>query len=162
MLADRSIASDETAAPILTSIGLPSGTGGLMLDRLLVRGAHVAAVVAVCFGAGPVLAQNVTYTDAQATRGAQDFAGNCAKCHGGNATGGEGPALVGARFDANFRGKNARGIFEYMSNNMPYDNPGTLPKGTYVNILAHILKLNGVPAGAGPLVEDPPGVIPAR
>lgn len=45
---------------------------------------------------------------------------------------------------------------------MPYDDPGALAKDTYVAIMAHILKLNGIPSGQGPLVADPPGVIPAR
>ena len=59
-------------------------------------------------------------------------------------------------------GKAAKALYEKMSNAMPYDEPGTLPKETYVIIMAHILKLNGVPAGAGPLVIDPPGTIPKK
>ena len=49
-----------------------------------------------------------------------------------------------------------------MSNNMPYDEPGTLDKDIYVNVLAWVLKMNGVPAGGHPLVQNPPGIIPKK
>ena len=107
-------------------------------------------------------AQNVSYTDAQATRGAQLFNDNCMRCHGAGARGGQGPALVGAQFDDDWRGKPAAAMYEYMSNNMPYDEPGTLDKDIYVNVLAWVLKMNGVPAGGQPLVQNPPGIIPRR
>jgi mono/diheme cytochrome c family protein len=132
-----------------------------MKKRWFGRGAQAAAVLVVGFAAGEALAQNVTYTDTQALRGAQEFGQACAKCHGPSAGGAQGPALVGAKFDAAWRGKPALQLFEFISNNMPYDEPGALGKDTYVSIMAHILKLNGVAAGAA-LVVDPPGVIPAR
>lgn len=125
------------------------------------RGARAAVVLVVSLAAGDALAQNVTYTDTQALRGSQEFAGACSKCHGGGATGGQGPALIGAKFDAAWRGKPASQLFEFISGNMPYDDPGGLAKDTYVVIMAHILKLNGIPAGAA-LVVDPPGTIPAK
>lgn len=125
-------------------------------------GIGLAGLVGGILLAGAASAQNVTYTDAQATRGAQNFNDNCMRCHGGGARGGEGPPLVGAPFDEKWRGKAAKNMFEYMSVNMPYDIPGTLDMGTYVMILAYFLKLNGVPAGQMPLVENPPGIIPAK
>jgi mono/diheme cytochrome c family protein len=112
-----------------------------------------------CQGAS---AQAVSYTGPQALRGLQAFNENCMRCHGPAARGGEGPPLSGARFDEKWRGKPAKALWDHMSNNMPYDNPGTLGKDTYVSILAYVLQLNGVGAGQQPLVEDPPGVIPGR
>jgi len=131
---------------------------------MTIRTSRAVAAMALCatLGSGEALAQKVTYTDTQALRGSQEFAGACSKCHGGAATGGQGPALVGAKFDAAWRGKPAKQLFEFISGNMPYDDPGGLGKDTYVAIMAHILKLNGIPSGQGPLVVDPPGVIPAR
>jgi mono/diheme cytochrome c family protein len=117
--------------------------------------------MAVTLAAGEAAAQNVTYTDKQALRGSQEFAAACAKCHGPAATGGQGPTLVGQRFDQAWRGNPAKDLFEFISGNMPYDDPGGLGKDTYMSIMAHILKLNGIPAGAA-LVVDPPGTIPAR
>lgn len=134
-----------------------------MINRSTLRTIACTTFVATCaFAAGQASAQTVTYTDAQAARGNDAFKSSCAKCHGTNATGGEGPPLVGEKFNTDFGGKAAKALYEKMSNAMPYDEPGTLPKETYVIIMAHILKLNGVPAGAGPLVIDPPGTIPKK
>lgn len=107
-------------------------------------------------------AQAVGYTSQQALRGLQDFNDNCSKCHGAGARGGNAPPLQGADFDAHWRGKPAKVLWDHISNNMPYDAPGSLGQGTYVSILAYLLQINGVAAGQAALVADPAGMFPAR
>ncbi len=42
-------------------------------------------------------------------------------------------------------------LFEIILVGMPEDNPGSLPRKSYVDVLAYILELNGLPAGETPL-----------
>lgn len=120
-----------------------------------------AAALALVGFAGHAAAQNVTYTDAQATQGAGEYAANCAKCHGNEAQGADGgPPLAGGQFDGVWRGGPAKDLYAFIAEYMPGDNPGKLREGVYVAVLAHILKLNKIPSGTAPLVANPPGVIP--
>ena len=124
-------------------------------------GIGAVVVVAAVLAAGAASAQAVTYTEAQATQGAAAFATNCSACHGDKGQGAEGAALIGGQFDA-WRGGPAADYYTYMATLMPQAKPGSLPKDTYTVIFAHILKLNGVPAGATALATPPPAgaVIP--
>ena len=102
-----------------------------------------------------VLAQETTasvldgvYTEAQASRGAESFAQNCAVCHGASLGGmGEAPALVGAIFISDFNGLTLGDLFERMRTTMPLNNPGGLSREQYSDILAFVLKSNAFPAG---------------
>lgn len=88
------------------------------------------------------------YTDAQAARGSDQFAQNCAACHGSGLNGnGEAPALVGAEFISDWAGLTLGDLSERIHNTMPQDNPGKLSRNQYADILAFILKANGYPAG---------------
>jgi hypothetical protein len=46
-------------------------------------------------------------------------------------------------------------LFDYLRTTMPDDNPGRLSRGKYAEIVAYLLQLNGMPAGAGTLRTDP-------
>lgn len=88
------------------------------------------------------------YTDAQAQRGADQFATNCAPCHGGTLQGnGEAPALTGAEFTSDWIGLTVGDLFDRIRTTMPQDAPGKLSRDQYADILAFILKANGYPAG---------------
>ncbi|MGZ5921825.1 MAG: c-type cytochrome [Rhizomicrobium sp.] len=88
------------------------------------------------------------YTQAQAARGADQFAQNCAACHGSSLNGnGEAPALVGGEFVADWAGLTLGDLAERIHNTMPQDNPGKLSRAQYADILAYILKANGYPEG---------------
>ncbi len=89
------------------------------------------------------------YTDEQATRGADAFGRNCAVCHGAELGGmGEAPALVGAQFISDFNGLTLGDLFDRIRTTMPLNNPGSLGRDQYVDILAFLLRSNGFPAGA--------------
>lgn len=91
---------------------------------------------------------NGVYTEAQAERGAAGFTGHCANCHGANLAGtGEAPALVGPQFLSDFDGLSAGDLFDRIRTTMPQDNPGSLTRDQYADILAFLLKANGMPSG---------------
>ena len=92
-----------------------------------------------------------TFTPAQADRGRTEFSANCAACHGNDLQGGEGKALTGKQFWADWGDRTVGDLLAYVSKNMPSSVDGTLagtlPSSTYADIVAHILRTNGFPAG---------------
>ncbi|WP_143216480.1 c-type cytochrome [Acetobacter orientalis] len=92
-----------------------------------------------------------TYTAEQAERGAETYKETCALCHG--------PALAGAfdtppltgRFVANWSGVPLRHLFDYIRHAMPLSAPGALSDEENADILAFLLRENGVAASKTPL-----------
>jgi hypothetical protein len=97
------------------------------------------------------------FTTAQADRGNILFQANCAECHGGNLQGGEGKPLRGEPFWNDWREQDVSDLLTYVSKNMPFSEDGslagTLAASTYVDIVAHILRANELPAGARELTQ---------
>lgn len=123
--------------------------------------ALASAAFAACL-ASEAAAQNATYTEIQATQGGAMYGADCARCHGAQLQGAEGPALKGGQFDGIWRGGPVKDLFAFIKEFMPADKAGSLKDGDAVILTAFILKENGVPAGAQPLVPNPPGNIPAK
>ena len=88
------------------------------------------------------------YTDAQAVRGLAAFDAACTQCHRANLTGADGPALRDERFDRNFAGKDLKTFYTKVASTMPRSAPGSLGDNVYLDIVAHVLKENGFPAGS--------------
>ena len=116
------------------------------------------------------------FTTGQADRGRTLYAASCAECHGAALQGGEGTALGGDKFWADWGEQTVGDLVAYVSKNMPFSEDGslagTLSEGTYADIVAHILVANGFPAGAQELTlgsgagvaiirKDGPGELPA-
>jgi mono/diheme cytochrome c family protein len=106
-------------------------------------------LVALTGIAHPVLAQNGgaarttmagVYTEAQAAKGEQTFASICTGCH--TTASHTGPAFMNS-----WRGYPLSDLFEYLSTSMPKSDPGSLTPAQYVQVMAYILKLNGMPPG---------------
>ena len=126
-------------------------------------------------GAGRTVWDGVFTTD-QASRGRTFFSASCAECHGATLQGGEGKPLSGDQFWSDWRESTVGELLTYVSKNMPYSEDGslagTLSPSTYVDIVAHMLERNGLPAGAQELTaessvgvqiikKDGPGELPA-
>jgi mono/diheme cytochrome c family protein len=94
------------------------------------------------------------YTDVQATRGASSYDAACARCHRSDLGGADGPALKEDRFNRMFAGKTLQALYERISTTMPRAAPASLPEGIYLDILAHLLRENGFPAGAKELSAE--------
>jgi mono/diheme cytochrome c family protein len=81
------------------------------------------------------------YTPAQAARGAALAEGVCVECH-----------LMSEEFTGTFlqswNGATLAALYDVISTTMPQNRPGALKPREYADVLAYILSLNGVPAGA--------------
>ena len=95
------------------------------------------------------------FTDQQATRGEQTYKKSCATCHKDDHLGDSGtPALVGPEFLGRFNGSTVDDILQTVRGSMPQDAPDSLGTAAYVDLIGHLLKANGSPAGASELSMD--------
>jgi len=101
-------------------------------------------------------ATQLSFTAAQAATGEVEYKASCIDCHGPNLNDGEfgGPPLKGDAFTAKWLKLPASALVGYVHAAMPPDAPGRLPMGTYVEIVAYILSVNGVPPGTRDMPAD--------
>jgi hypothetical protein len=87
------------------------------------------------------------YTDSQATRGQLWYESACVACH---------PTrdMSSPDFQLRWQGLTAFELFDRISNTMPLTAPGTLSRRTYTDIVAYLLRINGLPAGSAALASD--------
>lgn len=83
--------------------------------------------------------QDRVYTVEQAQRGERVFGEKCLECHAPE-------EFVGGYMDG-WRGRTAHDLVEAIWETMPETNPGGLKRQDYIDIVAYLFKLNGVPAG---------------
>ena len=101
------------------------------------------------------------YTEEQAERGAAVYMEKCAMCHGDSLGGVESaPALTGPGFYANWEGETLNALFERIRTTMPQDNPGSLSRIQNADIVAHVLRVGGYPAG-GTALDGQAGALTA-
>jgi PQQ-dependent dehydrogenase (s-GDH family) len=88
------------------------------------------------------------FTAAQAARGKTAYSSTCAVCHGSTMTNGTyGTPLAGEYFKTKWSRRSVRAFYDRVRNTMPPAAPGSLPAGTYADIVAHILEINGFKPG---------------
>jgi len=97
--------------------------------------------------AGSVSTMSGVFTEDQATRGGTMHQQNCSSCHGTEAYSGE-------AFTRRWATQPAFALFELIRTTMPADNPGSLTRKQYADIVAYVFKLNGAPAGRQELSDD--------
>lgn len=94
------------------------------------------------------------YGDLQAARGGAVYDAACSGCHRGDLAGNSGPALKEQRFAREFAGKDLKTLFTRIATTMPRNAPGSLGDNVYLDIVAHLLRENGFPAGSHDLTAD--------
>jgi cytochrome c len=87
------------------------------------------------------------YTDVQAKRGQQVYAGTCASCH-------QPTSHQGTAFTQNWDRHPLSDLFLYVSTKMPQDNPGVLDPNDAADVVAFLLKVYAMPAGTKDLTPD--------
>lgn len=134
----------------------------LQKSAVIVLPAFVFAGVLAAGAAGrTVRAQGPTktvadgvYSEVQATRGAASFDTSCSGCHRADLGGANGPALRGERFTKIFAGKDLKTLYTKIATTMPRSAAASLGDAVYLDIVAHILRENGFPAGDGELTAE--------
>ena len=87
------------------------------------------------------------YTDEQASRGKDVYAGSCRSCHSPM-------SHTGATFNKWWRGKHLSDLFTFVSTRMPKNDPGSLAPEDVADVVAYLLKMNAMPVGPTELPPD--------
>ena len=93
------------------------------------------------------------YTAEQADAGSQLFAQSCSSCHGTQLEGGAGPALVGGSWKQLFAGAKLLMIWGEIHGPMAQYAGKSFTEQQSLDILAFLLKQNGLPPGLKPLAD---------
>ena len=133
--------------------------GGRRSRRQLPGAAAWTAAAALIAAGGPgaaVAAQEADggFTAEQAAAGWSVYARHCGECHGTALEGAEAPALRGVDFLNGWAGRTTDELFEYVRAGMPPGLGGSLGDAVYLNLVAHVLDVNGARPGAAPLTAD--------
>jgi alcohol dehydrogenase (cytochrome c) len=85
-----------------------------------------------------------TTNAAARSAGRQLYDAHCATCHGAALTGGPfGPSLTGPSFAAHWGKRPVAELFDFVRNNMPPSEAGTLNENEYRDIVQHVLRGSG-------------------
>jgi len=99
------------------------------------------------------------YTEEQAKSGSAVYAKHCSECHLEDLAGdGFAPALKGPEFMNNWNTLSVGDLFERIRVSMPPTNPNGVTPKEKVEIIAHLLKSSGFPAGETELPSQPEGL----
>lgn len=91
----------------------------------------------------------------QAERGEGVYRTICQSCHVKT-------EYTGDKFKVAWVSKTVFDIFNTIRTQMPEDNPGSLERQEYVDVVAYIFSINAYPAGAGDLPADDDGLKKVR
>ena len=118
--------------------------------------------------AGPVWAQDSAaaapaervatsgvFSQKQAERGEGSYKTVCQACHAKT-------EYTGDKFKTQWVSKTAYDVFNQIRTTMPDDNPGSLERQEYVDLVAYIFSLNAYPAGEADLPADDDGLKKVR
>jgi mono/diheme cytochrome c family protein len=124
---------------------------------------YLIAVVVLVVALAPASAQAPTtvldgvYSPEQAMRGEAAYSNSCSGCHEGQDA--DGPQLIGAAFLDRWREDTLEPLFSFMKTRMPGNLPGSLDEQIYADILAYLLRANGLHAGTETLTAGMVGGI---
>ena len=133
-----------------------------MVLRFRSRVAGLAFLVAALGGIDADLAlaqaksiRDGVFTAEQAARGQLAYTGPCDRCHGYKLDGAPddpdmlpAPPVAGPKFLRKWDGRTLAALFDYLRTTMPANNPGYLSDAEVADIVAYMLAVSGMPAGA--------------
>ena len=91
------------------------------------------------------------FSQKQAERGEGVYKTSCQSCHAKS-------EYTGDKFKVAWVSKSAFDVFDQIRTTMPEDNPGSLERQQYIDVMAYIFSLNAYPAGANDLPAEDDGL----
>ena len=117
-------------------------------STLLVTTGLLATVLGLVHAQGTRTVRDGVFSDAQAARGEALYTTSCAGCHGSALNGGAAPPLVGDASLAFWRTQPVSLLADKIRHTMPPGAAGTLTPPQASDLVAHLLKAGGFPAGS--------------
>lgn len=112
------------------------------------------ALLALCIFPSAAMGQSASrtthagvYSREQAVRGQQVFLTACKNCHTPE-------SHTSDAFVAKWNGKPLSELYQYIRDQMPKNEPGSLAAAEYADVLAYVLRLNRIPAGDADLPTE--------
>jgi mono/diheme cytochrome c family protein len=97
------------------------------------------------------------FSDAQAQRGQAAYTAHCSVCHGAALDGVSAPGLTTHQFIERWREDTLDNVYNYIRQNMPLGRRADaqrIPDSDYLDILTHILNVNGYRSGSNELTQE--------
>ena len=95
------------------------------------------------------------FTADQAGRGETTYKRLCARCHMETLAGGdEAVELTGSAFMSSWNGQTLADLHDRIRTTMPTDTAGIYDRRDVTDVIAHMLRFNGFPAGASELTHE--------
>lgn len=132
-------------------VGALCGTGVMLAGSLCLVADLAAQTTPV---AAVRSAREGVYSAAQATRGQAIYAAQCASCHGDKLEGVSGPPLAANPFLSRWQGQTLSALGGKILKTMPAGAAGTLTPPQSADLVAYLLRANGLPAGTTDLGAD--------
>lgn len=82
-------------------------------------------------------------------------------CHGDKGQGVTAPAIIGRNADLAKYG-NGKGLYDFVSGNMPQNNPGGLSSEQYLDVVSFLLVQNGAVKADQPLAPSTLAAVPLQ
>jgi len=131
---------DSVATNVATSTGTSTGTTAAAIPKPPSSAANGPPP------SGPSTKVGV-YTNEQANRGKQVYAGSCRSCHSPT-------SHTGQVFVDWWQNKRLSELYNYIASQMPKNDPGTLAPEDVADVVAYLLKMNEMPTGKSELYPD--------
>lgn len=118
----------------------------LAATLLLAERAH-GQTAAQASASAPLTTLVGVYTDSQAARGKDVYAGSCRSCH-------TPVSHTGVMFAKWWLHKPLSDLYTFVAKNMPKNDPGSLDPYDAADVVAYLLKMNQMPVGPGDMPPD--------
>ena len=132
--------------PVLASAVFAIGAGVAMSGAAVVTAQTTAAQAKTEPDSAQTTLSGI-YTDAQVTRGEETYYASCVSCHPKG-------TYAGPAFKTMWGDRPLSDLYDWILNKMPKNDPGTLTPEQSVDVIAYILKENGMPAGKTKMPAD--------
>ena len=96
------------------------------------------------------------FSKEQVASGRWQYSQRCSVCHGAQLQGTGAPALTGSTFERQWNGKTVKDFYDYVHDQMPLGQAGSLKPQQYADIVAYIVALSGIEAGTEKFTPDSP------
>ena len=113
---------------------------GLVLAGVTVERSAAQAKPASTAKAAPKTTLSGVYTAAQAAKGEEMYYSLCIACHPKG-------TYAGPSFKTNWNGRPLSDLWDWISNKMPKNDPGTLTPAEVAQVMSYILQQNKMPVG---------------
>ena len=91
--------------------------------------------------------QDSVFTETQANQGSKLYRKACVRCHHPR-------QFVGPAYMDSWTGARVHDFLEVIRRTMPTENPGSLKREEYVEIVAFLFRLNSIPSGSREMSSD--------